>query len=224
MIYCVEDDTNIRELVIYALKTAGFEAKGFSDAAAFFNELKSGLPSLVLLDIMLPGTDGLTVLKMLKDNAATRDIPVIMLTAKGSEFDIVQGLDMGADDYITKPFGVLELVSRIKSVLRRYEPKKDQKILKAGNITIDTEKHMVWAGNTEVKLTVKEFELLYCLMSNAGIVLTRDRLLDKIWGIDFDGETRTLDVHIRSLRKKLGEHGKAIETVRGIGYRMGALQ
>jgi len=224
MIYCVEDDTNIRELVIYALKTAGFEAKGFSDAAAFFNELKSGLPSLVLLDIMLPGTDGLTVLKMLKDNAATRDIPVIMLTAKGSEFDIVQGLDMGADDYITKPFGVLELVSRIKSVLRRYEPKKDQKILKAGNITIDTEKRMVWAGNTEVKLTVKEFELLYCLMSNAGIVLTRDRLLDKIWGIDFDGETRTLDVHIRSLRKKLGEHGKAIETVRGIGYRMGALQ
>jgi len=224
MIYCVEDDTNIRELVIYALKTAGFEAKGFSDAAAFFNELKSGLPSLVLLDIMLPGTDGLTVLKMLKDNAATRDIPVIMLTAKGSEFDIVQGLDMGADDYITKPFGVLELVSRIKSVLRRYEPKKDQKILKAGNITIDTEKHMVWAGNTEVKLTVKEFELLYCLMSNAGIVLTRDRLLDKIWGIDFDGETRTLDVHIRFLRKKLGEHGKAIETVRGIGYRMGALQ
>lgn len=221
MIYCVEDDPNIRELVIYALKTSGFEAKGFPDAKNFFEELKKKLPSLILLDIMLPGTDGLTVLKMLKDNAVTKDIPVIMLTAKGTEFDIVQGLDLGADDYITKPFGVLELISRIKSVLRRVEPKTDQSILKVGDITIDTGRHMVTAGNNEIKLTSKEFQLLYLLMSNAGIVLTRDMLLDKIWGFDFDGETRTLDVHIRSLRKKLGEHGRKIETVRGIGYRMG---
>lgn len=223
MIYCVEDDPNIRELIVYTLKTGGFEAKGFPDSISFFDELKTKFPSLILLDIMLPGTDGLTVLKKLKDNTATRDIPVIMLTAKGTEFDIVQGLDMGADDYITKPFGVLELISRVKSVLRRVEPKTEQNVLKAGNITIDTAKHMVMAGSTEIKLTVKEFELLYYLMSNVGIVLTRDKLLDKIWGFDFEGETRTLDVHIRSLRKKLGEYGRAIETVRGVGYRMGVL-
>lgn len=223
MIYCVEDDPNIRALIVYTLKTGGFEAKGFPDSISFFDELKTKFPSLILLDIMLPGTDGLTVLKKLKDNTATRDIPVIMLTAKGTEFDKVQGLDMGADDYITKPFGVLELISRVKSVLRRVEPKTEQNVLKAGNITIDTAKHMVMAGSTEIKLTVKEFELLYYLMSNVGIVLTRDKLLDKIWGFDFEGETRTLDVHIRSLRKKLGEYGRAIETVRGVGYRMGVL-
>ncbi|HEY8421276.1 MAG TPA: response regulator transcription factor [Thermoclostridium sp.] len=223
MIYCVEDDPNIRELIIYTLKTGGFEAKGFPDPVSFFDEMRTKLPSLILLDIMLPGTDGLTVLKQLKDDITTKGIPVIMLTAKGTEFDIVLGLDMGADDYITKPFGVLELISRIKSVLRRAEPKTGQNVLKVGDITIDIAKHMVMAGNNEIKLTVKEFELLYCLMSNAGIVLSRNQLLDKIWGFDFDGETRTLDVHILSLRKKLGGYGKAIETVRGIGYRMGAL-
>jgi len=224
MIYCVEDDPNIRELIVYSLKTGGFEAKGFPDAESLFGEIKAKLPSLVLLDIMLPGIDGLSVWKMLRDNPDTRNLPVIMLTAKGTEFDIVQGLDMGADDYITKPFGILELISRVKSVLRRAEPKKDQRVLKVGDITIDTEKHMVLAGNSEIKLTVKEFELLYYLMSNAGIVLTREKLLDKIWGFDFEGETRTLDVHIRSLRKKLGEYGRAIETVRGIGYRRGTSQ
>ncbi|NLM10141.1 MAG: response regulator transcription factor [Clostridiaceae bacterium] len=223
MIYCVEDDPNIRELIIYTLKTGGFEAKGFSDSISFFNEMKTKFPSLILLDIMLPGTDGLTILKKLKENAATSDIPVIMLTAKGTEFDKVQGLDMGADDYITKPFGVLELISRVKSVLRRVEPKTKNNVLKAGDITMDTAKRMVMAGNTEIKLTAKEFELLYYLMSNVDIVLTRDKLLDKIWGFDFEGETRTLDVHIRSLRKKLGKYGKAIETVRGVGYRIGAL-
>jgi len=223
MIYCVEDDPNIRELIIYTLKTGGFEAKGFSDSISFFNEMKTKFPSLILLDIMLPGTDGLTILKKLKENAATSDIPVIMLTAKGTEFDKVQGLDMGADDYITKPFGVLELISRVKSVLRRVEPKTKNNVLKAGDITMDTAKRMVMAGNTEIKLTAKEFELLYYLMSNVDIVLTRDKLLDKIWGFDFEGETRTLDVHIRSLRKKLGKYGKAIETVRGVGYRMGVL-
>ncbi len=221
IIYCVEDDMNVRDLVVYALNTGGFRATGFPDAKSFLHGLSKELPVLVLLDIMLPGTDGLTVLKDLKSNPETRDIPVIMLTAKGTEFDKVQGLDLGADDYITKPFGVLELISRIKSVLRRVTPKENLKEISVGSITLNPAKHLVLAENQEVRLTLKEFELLQYLMENKGIVLSREKLLDRIWGYDFEGETRTVDVHIRTLRRKLGHCGEEIETVRGIGYRTG---
>lgn len=221
MIYCVEDDPNIRELVVYTLKTGGFEAKGFADADSFFKGLEREIPSLTLLDIMLPVTDGLTILRRLKASAGTRDIPVIMLTAKDSELDKVQGLDLGADDYIAKPFGVLELLSRVKSVLRRTQPRQEADELRAGSICLNTEKHRVLAGSEEVKLTLKEFELLHVLMLNCGIVLSREKLLEKIWGYEFEGETRTVDVHVRTLRQKLGPAGEIIETVRGVGYRIG---
>ena len=190
MIFCVEDDENIRELVINTLETTGLEARGFADGTAFMEALAFDTPELVLLDIMLPGEDGLEILKKLKNSSKTKDIPVIMVTAKGSEYDKVVGLDSGADDYVTKPFGMMELISRIKAVLRR-------------------------SG------TLKEFELLEKLMRNQGIVLTRDQLLTEIWGYDFDGETRTVDVHIRTLRQKLGEQGSLVKTVRGVGYRIG---
>ncbi len=221
MIYCVEDDDNIRDLVIYALNSSGFLAAGFPDSNSFFQRLKRERPLLVLLDIMLPGTDGLSVLKQLKANSNTRDIPVIMLTAKGSEFDKVQGLDMGADDYVTKPFGVMELISRIKSVLRRTAPKAKPEDMHVANITLNKEKHRVLVDDEEIRLTFKEFELLQYLMENEGIVLSREKLLERIWGYDFEGETRTVDVHIRTLRRKLGTGESAIETVRGVGYRIG---
>ncbi len=221
MIYCVEDDPNICELVIYTLKTGGFEANGFTEAISFFKALEKEAPSLILLDIMLPVTDGLTILRRLKASAGTRDIPVIMLTAKDSELDKVQGLDLGADDYIAKPFGVLELISRVKSVLRRTQVRQDTEELKIGSITLNSEKHRVLAGKEEIRLTLKEFELLHILMLNFGIVLTREKLLEKIWGYEFEGETRTVDVHIRTLRQKLGSAGEMIETIRGVGYRMG---
>ena len=221
MIYCVEDDDNIRELVIYTLETTGLRAKGFADGSAFTEALAFETPELVLLDIMLPGEDGLEILKKLKSSSKTKNIPVIMVTAKGSEYDKVIGLDSGADDYVTKPFGMMELVSRIKAVLRRSKRTEEGKDPQIKGVRIDVKKHEVTVDGREVSLTLKEFELLEKLMRNEGIVLTRDQLLTEIWGYDFDGETRTVDVHIRTLRQKLGEKGEIIQTVRGVGYRVG---
>lgn len=222
MIYCVEDDSNIRELVVYTLETTGYKARGFEDGKAFLEALALETPELVLMDIMLPGEDGMALLKRLKASAKTQDIPVIMMTAKGSEYDKVLGLDSGADDYVTKPFGMMELISRIKAVLRRTEKnamKIEDKIVLNG-LTIDVKKHEVTVEGEPVSLTLKEFELLKRMMKNLGIVLTRDQLLEDIWGYDFDGETRTVDVHVRTLRQKLGKAGELIETVRGVGYKM----
>ena len=221
MIYCVEDDSNIRELVVYTLESTGMKARGFEDGRKFTEALAFETPELVLLDIMLPGEDGIEILKKLRNNAKTKNILVIMVTAKGSEYDKVVGLDTGADDYITKPFGMMELVSRIKAVLRRTIREKTDTKYRVGNLSIDVEKHKVKVDGETVTLTLKEFELLEKLMKNRHIVLTRDRLLEEIWGYDFTGETRTVDVHVRTLRQKLGTAGELIETVRGVGYRIG---
>lgn len=222
MIYLVEDDESIRELVIYTLQTTGLTAKGFPCAKDFWNAMKQEYPSLVLLDIMLPDEDGLTILKKLRDAGPTKRLPVIMLTAKGTEYDKVVGLDSGADDYIPKPFGMMELVSRVRALLRRAEPEKEKRTdaCTAGPIHVDLNRHVVTVDGTAVALTYKEFELLCYLTENKGMVLTRDQLLSKIWGYDFDGETRTVDVHIRTLRQKLGEAGRCIETIRGVGYKL----
>lgn len=222
MIFCVEDDANIRDLVVYTLTTTGMGAKGFEDGRKFWKALSEETPELILLDIMLPGEDGMEILKKLKSSPKTREIPVIMLTAKTTEYDKVIGLDAGADDYISKPFGMMELISRIKAVLRRTQPKQNAHILRYEMIEVDIEKHEVKVKEEPIILTLKEFELLRRLIENKGIVLTRDRLLEEIWGYDFDGETRTVDVHVRTLRQKLGEAGEFIETVRGVGYRVGA--
>ena len=221
MIYCVEDDDSIRELVVYTLDTTGLKARGFSDGREFMEALAFDTPELILLDIMLPGEDGLALLRRLKGSQKTRDIPVIMVTAKGAEYDKVIGLDSGADDYVTKLFGMMELVSRIKAVLRRSGRTQERTDLEMAGIRIDVKKHEVTVEGKPVILTLKEFELLEHLMRNRNIVLTRDQLLEDIWGYDFDGETRTVDVHIRTLRQKLGEKGAIIETVRGVGYRIG---
>ena len=221
MVFCVEDDDNIRELVIYTLETTGLKAKGFADGPAFMEALAFETPELILLDIMLPGEDGLELLKRLKSSAKTKNIPVIMVTAKGSEYDKVVGLDSGADDYVTKPFGMMELVSRIKAVLRRTVRAEDKSDMELSGVYVNVKKHEVTVDGQVVALTLKEFELLEKLMRNQGIVLTRDQLLAEIWGYDFDGETRTVDVHIRTLRQKLGEKGEIIQTVRGVGYRVG---
>ena len=221
MIYCVEDDDNIRELVIYTLETTGLKARGFADGSAFTEALAFETPELILLDIMLPGEDGLEILKKLKCSSKTKRIPVIMVTAKGSEYDKVIGLDSGADDYVTKPFGMMELVSRITAVLRRSKGSQERENPEIQGVHIDVKKHEVTVDGRTVPLTLKEFELLEKLMRNEGIVLTRDQLLTEIWGYDFDGETRTVDVHIRTLRQKLGEKGEIIQTVRGVGYRIG---
>ena len=222
MIFCVEDDSNIRELVVYTLETTGFKARGFEDGREFLEALALETPELVLMDIMLPGDDGLELLKKLKASPKTREIPVIMVTAKGAEYDKDKGLDLGADDYVTKPFGMMELVSRIKAVLRRTrkDAQEPQDIIAVGEIEINTKKHEVTAAGEVVNLTLKEYELLKRLMKNPNIVMTRDCLLEDIWGYDFDGETRTVDVHVRTLRQKLGPCGEKIETVRGVGYRM----
>lgn len=220
MIFLVEDDNSIRELVIYTLQSTGIPATGFACAKDFWDVMKSSTPSLVLLDIMLPDEDGLTILKKLRTSTATEKIPVIMLTAKGTEYDKVIGLDSGADDYIPKPFGMMELVSRVKAVLRRTEPERKASLYQVGPVKVDIGKHAVTVDGNLVVLTFKEFELLCYLMENEGIVLTRDQLLSKIWGYDFDGETRTVDVHIRTLRQKLGLGGNYIETIRGVGYKM----
>lgn len=222
MIFCVEDDSNIRELVVYTLETTGFQARGFEEGKSFLEALALETPDLILMDIMLPGEDGISLLKRLKNSSKTRDIPVIMVTAKGAEYDKVKGLDLGADDYVTKPFGMMELVSRIKAVLRRSgaTKKKAEDIIVSGSLEINTKKHEVKADGEVVGLTLKEYELLKRLMENPNIVMTRDSLLEEIWGYDFDGETRTVDVHIRTLRQKLGKCGERVETVRGVGYRI----
>ena len=221
MVFCVEDDDNIRELVIYTLETTGLKARGFADGPAFMEALAFETPELILLDIMLPGEDGLELLKRLKSSSKTKNIPVIMVTAKGSEYDKVVGLDSGADDYVTKPFGMMELVSRIKAVLRRSGRAEEQTDMELSGVHVNVKKHEVTVEGKAVALTLKEFELLEKLMRNQGIVLTRDQLLADIWGYDFGGETRTVDVHIRTLRQKLGGKGEIIRTVRGVGYRVG---
>lgn len=221
MIYCVEDDSNIRELVVYTLNTTGFQACGFEDGKTFMEALASETPELILLDIMLPGDDGMMLLKKLKSSSKTKEIPVIMVTAKGSEYDKVMGLDGGADDYVAKPFGMMELVSRIKAVLRRTKKEEKQDVFQVENLILNVKKHEVTVDGHPVILTLKEFELLTHLVQNPNIVLTRDCILEEIWGYDFDGETRTVDVHVRTLRQKLGNAGSLIQTVRGVGYRMG---
>ena len=223
MIYCVEDDDNIRELVIYTLETTGLKARGFAEGSAFMEALAFDTPELILLDIMLPGDDGLELLKKLKSSPKTKSIPVIMVTAKGTEYDKVIGLDSGADDYVTKPFGMMELVSRNKAVLRRSGKVEDRIDMELSGVRMDIKKHEVTVDGKQIALTLKEFELLEKLMRNQGIVLTRDQLLTEIWGYDFDGETRTVDVHIRTLRQKLGTKGEIIQTVRGVGYRVGGV-
>jgi len=222
MIYCVEDDDNIRELVVYTLDSTGLPAKGFPSGTEFKAALKNETPELILLDIMLPGEDGMELLSDIRKNSKTKNVPVIMLTAKGAEYDKVSALDMGADDYVTKPFGMMELVSRIRAVLRRSSRGKntDEPVLSTGKIKIDVLRHKVTVNGKEVVLTLKEFELLKKLILNLGVVLTREQLLEDIWGYNFDGETRTVDVHVRSLRQKLGKAGDRIETVRGVGYRI----
>lgn len=219
MIYCVEDDNAIRDLMLYTLGASGFQAKGFPDSTGFWQAMTEEKPALILLDIMLPGEDGITVLKRLRAASATANIPVIMATAKGSEFDKVIGLDTGADDYLVKPFGMMEMVARIKAVMRRTAPKTDQ-VLTCGNIALDEVRHIVTVDGKQVVLTLKEYELLKLLMENAGQVFTRDILLSRIWGQDYLGETRTVDVHIGTLRTKLAKGGEKIETVRGVGYKM----
>ena len=222
MIFCVEDDAGIRNMMVYTLNSAGFQAEGFADGGGFLHALELTRPELVMLDIMLPGEDGIEILKKLRSSPATRDIPVIMATAKTTEYDKVIGLDLGADDYLAKPFGMMEMVSRVKAVLRRAAPREAQAALSIGALRLSPAEHVVTAGGERVSLTLKEFELLKTLMEDPGAVFTRDRLLTEIWGMDYDGETRTVDVHIRTLRSKLGGCGEYIETVRGVGYRMEA--
>ena len=220
MIYYAEDDRGIRELVIYTLKNTGFDAEGFADGRELLDATAKRIPELILLDIMMPGEDGISVLKKLRSSPATKSVPVIMVSAKGSEYDKITGLDCGADDYISKPFGLMELISRIKAVLRRTAGAPDGEEYSLSGIKINLKSHTVTVNSKSVLLTLKEFELLKMLIMSKGTVLTRDLILDKIWGYDFDGETRTVDVHIRTLRSKLGEAGDLIETVRGVGYRI----
>ena len=224
MIYCVEDERNIRELLVYTLGTTGFEAKGIRNGKELRKALKEEIPQLILLDIMLPGEDGYSILEKLKSNQETRDIPVIMVTAKEAEYDKVRALDSGADDSITKPFGMMEFIARVKAVLRRAAKQAGKKEYTYKGLTIHVDRHQVFDRERAVELTLKEFELLRYLMENQGIVLSRDQILEKIWGYEYAGETRTVDVHIRTLRQKLGDSGFLIETVRGVGYRIGDKQ
>ncbi|MBQ8742474.1 MAG: response regulator transcription factor [Clostridia bacterium] len=221
MIYYAEDDKGIRDLVIYTLRNTGFDAEGFPCGTELINAVSQKLPELILLDIMMPGEDGIEILKRLRQSERTKDVPIIMVTAKSSEYDRIIGLDYGADDYISKPFGLMEMISRIKAVLRRSSSSSHgSSELSIGGIRLDVGTHKVLSEGKEVTLTLKEFNLLKLLISSHGAVLTRDLILDKIWGYDFDGETRTVDVHIRTLRSKLGSTGDMIETVRGVGYRI----
>lgn len=217
-IYIVEDDVNIREIERYALKNSGYEVEEFSCGADFFKRLGKAVPSLILLDIMMPGEDGLDILAKIRADKVTADIPVIMVTAKASELDKVKGLDLGADDYITKPFGVMELISRVKALLRRTQSVQEESKLQHGDIVIDNDKHAVYIGDVPCELTFKEFELLKYLMINKGIVLSRDKIMDQVWGFEYEGESRTVDMHIKTLRQKLGTSGSCIKTVRNVGY------
>ena len=222
MIWCVEDDASIRDIEVYALQSTGFEAEGFSDGAQFWEAVQKERPELVVLDVMLPGIDGVELLRRMKTRAELRDIPVVMATAKGAEYDKIQGLDLGADYYLVKPFGVMELVSCVKAVLRRCAPKAPAQVLRAGALELNPEEHTVMVDGARVALTYKEFELLKLFLSNPGMAFTRDQLFNAVWGMDFVGETRTVDMHIRTLRQKLGSCGNLIETVRNVGYRLEA--
>ena len=218
MIWCVEDDSSIRDIEVYALNSTGFEARGFADGASFWEAIQSEQPELVILDVMLPGMDGVELLRAMKASAALRDIPVIMATAKGTEFDKIQSLDLGADDYLVKPFGMMEMVSRVKAVLRRCQRGPKRTVLRCEGLELDPEAHTVTAEGKNVALTYKEFELLRLLLSHPNKVYTREQIYEMIWGMDFVGETRTVDMHIRTLRQKLGACGSLIETVRNVGY------
>ena len=222
MIYCVEDDNSIRDLMVYTLRATGLSAEGFADGESFWQAIRQETPDLVMLDIMLPGEDGIAILKKLRAAPATAGIPVIMATAKDTEYDRVIGLDLGADDYLTKPFGMMEMVSRIRAVLRRTGPKAAPPILRQGGITMDEGRHVVEADGTPITLTLKEYDLLRLFLENPGQVFTRDRLLSAVWGADYYGETRTVDVHIGTLRTKLGTAGDILQTVRGVGYKLEA--
>lgn len=221
MIYYVEDDDNIRELVVYTLNQMGMPTRGFACAEVFWREMDKELPELVLLDVMLPGEDGLQILKKLHGDQKTADIPVVMITAKGTEFDRVQGLDLGADDYVVKPFGMAELIARVRARLRRIAPKVESDALTFGRLTLDRRAHEVLVAGQPVALTIKEYDLLKLMMENAGMAFSREQLLEKVWDYGYDGGSRTVDVHVQTLRAKLGECGNMIETVRGVGYRFG---
>ena len=219
MIWCVEDDASIREIELYALTSTGFEARGFEDGSAFWAALQTEKPELVLLDVMLPGEDGVTLLKKMKNVPALRDIPVIMATAKGAEYDKIQSLDLGADDYLVKPFGVMEMVSRVKAVLRRCKPREAAHILTDGGLSLDLDQRTVTADGERVQLTYKEFELLRLFLSHPGMAFSREQLFTQVWNMTYMDDSRTLDMHIRTLRQKLGDYGKQVETVRNVGYR-----
>ncbi len=220
IIWCIEDDAGIRDIELYTLSQTGFEANGFPDGKSFFDALQGEMPDLIILDIMLPDTDGIEILRRLRANSKTKALPVIMATAKGMEYDKIRGLDAGADDYLAKPFGMLEMVSRIKAVLRRSAPADEKSRIKIGSVMIDTQSHTAEADGKRISLTYKEFELLKLFMSHPGMVFTREQLFNNIWGQDYFGESRTVDMHIRTLRKKLAPHDGLIETVRGVGYRL----
>lgn len=220
MIFCVEDDNSIRDLMVYTLNIAGFDAMGFADPASFWEAMRDTVPELIVLDIMLPGEDGISMLKKLRAAPTTAKIPVIMATAKGTEYDRVIGLDLGADDYLTKPFGMMEMVSRIRAVLRRASPKTVPTVLRQGSILLDESRHTVEVDHHAVSLTLKEYELLRLFMENPGQVFSRDRLLAAVWGGEYYGETRTVDVHVGTLRTKLGAAGELLQTVRGVGYKL----
>lgn len=222
MIWCVEDDASIRDIEVYTLTSTGFEARGFDDGVSFWSALQTQKPDLVVLDVMLPGVDGIELLQRMKASAELRTIPVVMATAKGAEYDKIRGLDLGADYYLVKPFGVMELVSCVKAVLRRCRPDKAAHLLRSGGLVVDLNAHTVTVDGARVALTYKEFELLRLFLSHPGMAFTRDQLFQEIWGMDYCGETRTVDMHIRTLRQKLGPYGRRIETVRNVGYRMEA--
>lgn len=222
MIWCVEDDASIRDIEVYALQSTGYEAKGFEDGTSFLKELKNQKPELVVLDVMLPGIDGITLLQKLKEDPETREIPVVMATAKGAEYDKIQGLDLGADYYLTKPFGVMEFVSCVKAVLRRCRPRQVEHLLKTGGLIVNIDEHTVTIDGERITLTYKEFELLRLFLSHPGMAFTRDQLFNEVWGMDYCGDTRTVDMHIRTLRQKLKDYGELIETVRNVGYRLEA--
>ena len=219
MIWCVEDDASIRDIEVYALQSTGFEAKGFEDGQVFWDALQKESPELVILDVMLPGLDGIELLRRMKSSSAFSAIPVVMATAKGAEYDKIQGLDLGADYYLVKPFGVMELVSCVKAVRRRVQPKAVEHLLKTGGLFVNLDEHTVSADGARVELTYKEFELLKLFLSHPGVAWTREKLMEQVWGTDYCGETRSVDMHIRTLRQKLGSYGDRIETVRGVGYR-----
>ena len=220
MIWCVEDDASIRDIEIYALKSAGYQAAGYEDGTSFWEAVQKEKPELVVLDVMLPGVDGITLLRRMREDPALKEIPVILATARGAEIDKIQGLDLGADYYLAKPFGVMELVSCVRAVLRRCAPKKEEKVLKLGGLALDQEKHTVTADGREIVLTYQEFELLHLFLANPGIAFTRDQLFSKVWGETYFGESRTIDTHILTLRQKLGPYGDCIKTVRNVGYRL----